>query len=180
MDNLSAIWIVFWRSKFYHPSPWKMVKSCWKHYCKCSSLWCWVETKSSYWNVFWAYRKYHERIALGKRNYFCFHWTWSTWNQMIEANFYSEKRSYPITNKLHKTKVVQDECWNLLIRVRAKCWRHHYLSMTHNYDSFLGIPIRSTLDNSTTVQYAGLIMQLTNKARSTVSMTSSHYDVIIT
>merc|ERR1712137_685011 len=31
-----------------------------------------------------------------------------------------------------------------------------------------GIPIRSTLDNSTTVQYAGLIMQLTNKARSTV------------
>ena len=33
-----------------------------------------------------------------------------------------------------------------------------------------GIPIRSTLDNSTTVQYAGLIMQLTNKARSTVSM----------
>ncbi|XP_048776171.1 dynein light chain roadblock-type 2 isoform X1 [Ostrea edulis] len=31
-----------------------------------------------------------------------------------------------------------------------------------------GIPIRSTLDNSTTVQYAGLISQLAAKARSTV------------
>lgn len=33
---------------------------------------------------------------------------------------------------------------------------------------FTGIPIRSTLDNSTTVQYAGLISQLAAKARSTV------------
>jgi len=31
-----------------------------------------------------------------------------------------------------------------------------------------GIPIRTTLDNSTTVQYAGLIVSLTAKARSTV------------
>ncbi|KAI3371413.1 hypothetical protein L3Q82_024014 [Scortum barcoo] len=31
-----------------------------------------------------------------------------------------------------------------------------------------GIPIRTTLDNSTTVQYAGLLRQLTMKARSTV------------
>ncbi|XP_045193597.2 dynein light chain roadblock-type 2 isoform X2 [Mercenaria mercenaria] len=31
-----------------------------------------------------------------------------------------------------------------------------------------GIPIRTTLDNSTTVQYAGLIHHLTSKARSTV------------
>lgn len=31
-----------------------------------------------------------------------------------------------------------------------------------------GIPIRTTLDNATTVQYAGLIHQLTAKARSTV------------
>uniref|UniRef100_A0A2K6GY82 Dynein light chain roadblock-type 2 n=1 Tax=Propithecus coquereli TaxID=379532 RepID=A0A2K6GY82_PROCO len=31
-----------------------------------------------------------------------------------------------------------------------------------------GIPIRTTLDNSTTVQYAGLLHQLTTKARSTV------------
>ncbi|XP_068722350.1 uncharacterized protein [Montipora capricornis] len=31
-----------------------------------------------------------------------------------------------------------------------------------------GIPIRTTLDNSTTVQYAGLIHSLTSKARSTV------------
>ena len=37
------------------------------------------------------------------------------------------------------------------------------------YDNnVLGIPIRTTLDNSTTVQYAGLIHQLTMKARSTV------------
>lgn len=33
---------------------------------------------------------------------------------------------------------------------------------------FSGIPIRTTLDNSTTVQYAGLLCQLTTKARSTV------------
>ncbi|XP_033626359.1 dynein light chain roadblock-type 2-like [Asterias rubens] len=31
-----------------------------------------------------------------------------------------------------------------------------------------GIPVRTTLDNSTTVQYAGLIHQLTAKARSVV------------
>ena len=31
-----------------------------------------------------------------------------------------------------------------------------------------GIPVRTTLDNSTTVQYGGLVTQLTNKARSAV------------
>jgi len=31
-----------------------------------------------------------------------------------------------------------------------------------------GIPIKSTLDNTTTVQYAGLISQLSDKARSVV------------
>lgn len=31
-----------------------------------------------------------------------------------------------------------------------------------------GIPIRTTMDNSTTVQYAGLVHQLTSKARITV------------
>jgi dynein light chain roadblock-type len=31
-----------------------------------------------------------------------------------------------------------------------------------------GIPIKTTLDNSTTVQYAGLLHQLTSKARSVV------------
>ena len=31
-----------------------------------------------------------------------------------------------------------------------------------------GIPIRTTLDNATTVQYAGLIHQLTSKSRTTV------------
>lgn len=33
---------------------------------------------------------------------------------------------------------------------------------------FLGIPIKSTLDHSTSVQYAGLIQQLADKARSVV------------
>lgn len=33
---------------------------------------------------------------------------------------------------------------------------------------FSGIPIKSTLDNSTTVQYAGLISSLADKARSVV------------
>jgi len=33
---------------------------------------------------------------------------------------------------------------------------------------FLGIPIKSTLDNATTVQYAGLISQLADKACSVV------------
>lgn len=33
---------------------------------------------------------------------------------------------------------------------------------------FVGIPIKTTLDNSSTVQYAGLIHQLVMKARSTV------------
>lgn len=31
-----------------------------------------------------------------------------------------------------------------------------------------GIPVKSTLDNSTTVQYAGLMSQLSDKARSVV------------
>lgn len=33
---------------------------------------------------------------------------------------------------------------------------------------FAGIPVRTTLDNSTTVQYAALLQQLVMKARSTV------------
>lgn len=39
-----------------------------------------------------------------------------------------------------------------------------FLSPSH----FPGIPVKSTLDNSTTVQYAGLISQLADKARSVV------------
>ncbi|VEN36346.1 unnamed protein product, partial [Callosobruchus maculatus] len=34
--------------------------------------------------------------------------------------------------------------------------------------SFAGIPIKTTLDNTTTVQYAGLISSLADKARSVV------------
>ena len=42
-------------------------------------------------------------------------------------------------------------------------------SINYRYSfNFLGIPIRTTMDNSTTVQYAGLIHELANKARSTV------------
>lgn len=33
---------------------------------------------------------------------------------------------------------------------------------------YIGIPVKSTLDNSTTVQYAGLMSQLSDKARSVV------------
>lgn len=36
------------------------------------------------------------------------------------------------------------------------------------YVSFSGIPIKTTLDNTTTVQYAGLISSLADKARSVV------------
>lgn len=36
------------------------------------------------------------------------------------------------------------------------------------FSVFAGIPVKSTLDNSTTVQYAGLISQLADKARSVV------------
>lgn len=39
----------------------------------------------------------------------------------------------------------------------------------YNYNIFLpGIPVKSTLDNTTTVQYAGLMSQLSDKARSVV------------
>lgn len=40
--------------------------------------------------------------------------------------------------------------------------------MTTNLFTFSGIPVKSTLDNTTTVQYAGLISQLADKARSVV------------
>lgn len=35
-------------------------------------------------------------------------------------------------------------------------------------DCWTGIPIKTTMDNTTTVQYAGLISQLSDKARSVV------------
>ncbi|KAM8867692.1 dynein light chain roadblock-type 1-like [Synchiropus splendidus] len=40
-----------------------------------------------------------------------------------------------------------------------------------------GVPIRSTLDNATTVKYAGLIHQLIRKARSTVRELDSQNDL---
>jgi dynein light chain roadblock-type len=36
------------------------------------------------------------------------------------------------------------------------------------YCKCLGIPIKSTMDNTTTVQYSGLISQLSDKARSVI------------
>eukprot|EP00795_Rhopilema_esculentum_P001323 gene1323-15719_t len=42
--------------------------------------------------------------------------------------------------------------------------------------AYSGIPIRTTLDNSTTLQYAGLIHQLTAKARSTVRDIDPQYE----
>lgn len=45
---------------------------------------------------------------------------------------------------------------------------HHTLKIDNTYLTFSGIPIKSTLDNSTSVQYAGLIQQLADKARSVV------------
>lgn len=41
-------------------------------------------------------------------------------------------------------------------------------SIIYRFKFCLGIPVKSTLDNSTTVQYAGLISQLADKARSVV------------
>ena len=42
----------------------------------------------------------------------------------------------------------------------------HHLELLFTYN--LGIPIRTNLDNATTVQYAGLIHAVANKAKSTV------------
>lgn len=55
-------------------------------------------------------------------------------------------------------------------------WRQmrHKLSLLNSIRNclikiiFLGIPIKSTMDNTTTVQYAGLISQLSDKARSVI------------
>lgn len=41
-----------------------------------------------------------------------------------------------------------------------------FFSLFNQY--FSGIPVKSTLDNTTTVQYAGLMSQLADKARSVV------------
>ena len=47
------------------------------------------------------------------------------------------------------------------------CGRLHSSYHGHSVIT-VGIPIRTTLDNATTVQYAGLIHQLTAKSRTTV------------
>lgn len=40
--------------------------------------------------------------------------------------------------------------------------------MHYTFFQFIGIPIKSTMDNNTTVEYAGLISHLIDKARRTV------------
>lgn len=44
----------------------------------------------------------------------------------------------------------------------------HDQQISHELACVPGIPIKTTLDNTTTVQYAGLISQLSDKARSVV------------
>ena len=48
------------------------------------------------------------------------------------------------------------------------CLNNELLLEVFVFFNFLGIPIRTTMDNSTTVQYAGLLHQLSAKARSTI------------
>lgn len=43
-----------------------------------------------------------------------------------------------------------------------------FFCLINNFFSKKGIPVKSTLDNTTTVQYAGLMSQLADKARSVV------------
>ena len=54
--------------------------------------------------------------------------------------------------------------------LRPTCSVHNQRTIFFNPNRNLlpGIPIRTTLDNSTTVQYAGLLHQLTVKAKGTV------------
>lgn len=52
----------------------------------------------------------------------------------------------------------------IIVNQEGQC--HQYLPCFNN--TLTGIPIRTTLDNATTVQYCGHIQQLTAKARTTV------------
>lgn len=53
---------------------------------------------------------------------------------------------------------------------RNRCSQHniHFSFIYLLFFFCIGIPVKSTLDNSTTVQYAGLMSQLADKARSVV------------
>lgn len=55
--------------------------------------------------------------------------------------------------------------FNTAVFSDATCLKY---SLTVTVFIFSGIPIRTTLDNSTAVQYAGLLRNLTMMARSTV------------
>jgi len=59
-------------------------------------------------------------------------------------------------------------CWNPRATARMNAFSKRLFPLLNALLFLLGIPIRTTMDNSTTVQYAGLIHQLTAKARSTV------------
>lgn len=58
--------------------------------------------------------------------------------------------------------------WNPRATARMNAFSKELFPLLNALLFLLGIPIRTTMDNSTTVQYAGLIHQLTAKARSTV------------
>uniref|UniRef100_A0A670IS89 Dynein light chain roadblock-type 2 n=1 Tax=Podarcis muralis TaxID=64176 RepID=A0A670IS89_PODMU len=60
------------------------------------------------------------------------------------------------------------EKWGILGSDQKPGWLLKILDCPGKYGHLEGIPIRTTLDNSTTVQYAGLLHQLTMKAKSTV------------
>lgn len=54
-----------------------------------------------------------------------------------------------------------------------------YVKVFTNCFIFSGIPIRTTLDNSTAIQYAGLFRQLTVMARSTVRDIDPQNDLLV-
>lgn len=72
------------------------------------------------------------------------------------------------------TARVRCSCYWVALMPQDVCSRNCKLSRMSSFHSLLsislltGIPIKTTMDNSTTVQYAGLIHQLVMKARSTI------------
>lgn len=64
--------------------------------------------------------------------------------------------------------IAQRSCWNNRSQFRRLEYQFFLLIVSLIVFIFVGIPIKSTLDNSTTVQYAGLISSLADKARSVV------------
>lgn len=67
--------------------------------------------------------------------------------------------------------LIKHSCYGYIIFVFVfvYCkWNRTLLFRNSQSIYYVGIPVKSTLDNSTTVQYAGLMSQLSDKARSVV------------